>query len=124
MGGLKEGAFKVFVEIFRKLSKLGLRKSRTFDKLFWFVFMNLSPGNMMPIRTEGLSMYADTRDLFVSALLIRDSIYEEFETSLFKSLVRPGMVVLDIGAQIGYYTIQASKLCGPDGRVYAFEPNR
>ena len=32
------------------------------------------------------------------------------------------MNVIDIGANIGYYTILASKLIGPDKQIYSFEP--
>ena len=36
--------------------------------------------------------------------------------------VKRGMIVLDVGANIGEVTIHMSKLTGPEGRVYAFEP--
>lgn len=39
-----------------------------------------------------------------------------------KKLIHPGMVVLDIGAHIGYYTRLFSKLVKRDGLVLAFEP--
>ncbi|MBE0429206.1 MAG: FkbM family methyltransferase [Thermoleophilia bacterium] len=39
-----------------------------------------------------------------------------------RETVRPGMTVLDIGANIGYYTMLFSSLVGKDGRVHAFEP--
>jgi len=37
-------------------------------------------------------------------------------------LVKPGQVVYDVGANIGFFTILCSRLVGPDGHVYAFEP--
>lgn len=37
-------------------------------------------------------------------------------------IIKPGMQILDIGANIGYYTIFFSRLVGKQGRVYAFEP--
>lgn len=37
-------------------------------------------------------------------------------------LVKPGCVALDIGANIGFYSVLLSRLCGPTGRVWAFEP--
>lgn len=49
--------------------------------------------------------------------------YEPEQTALFKSLITPGSVVLDIGAHVGYYTLLASTLTGPQGHVLAFEPN-
>ncbi len=42
---------------------------------------------------------------------------------LIKTHVKPGMKVLDIGANIGFYTIILSKLVGREGAVYAFEPD-
>ena len=40
----------------------------------------------------------------------------------FSKFVRPGMIVADIGAHIGFFTLLFSKLVGPTGRVFAFEP--
>jgi FkbM family methyltransferase len=48
--------------------------------------------------------------------------YEPFETSLLTAEIRPGMTIVDLGANIGYYTLLFSKLTGESGRVYAFEP--
>jgi FkbM family methyltransferase len=36
---------------------------------------------------------------------------------------RPGSVVYDLGAHVGFLTLLASRLVGPAGRVFAFEPN-
>ncbi len=49
---------------------------------------------------------------------------EREEIDFLKRVVKPGMVVLDIGANIGFYTRIFSKLVGKEGRVYAFEPER
>ncbi len=48
--------------------------------------------------------------------------YEPEQTALFGSLIRPGDVVVDVGAHVGYYTLLAATLVGPRGHVYAFEP--
>jgi FkbM family methyltransferase len=37
--------------------------------------------------------------------------------------IRPGMTVVDVGANIGYYTLLFADLAGPAGRVIAFEPD-
>jgi FkbM family methyltransferase len=40
-----------------------------------------------------------------------------------RQIVRPGMVAVDIGAHLGYYTRLLSALVGPHGKVLAFEPH-
>jgi FkbM family methyltransferase len=43
-------------------------------------------------------------------------------TRLFRSCVKPGMVVIDVGANVGAYTLIAASLVGMKGKVYSFEP--
>lgn len=59
----------------------------------------------------------------VSAGYIYSGRYEREETKLIGKLVKPGMTVMDIGANIGYFTLLMATLVGPKGRVHAFEPN-
>lgn len=47
---------------------------------------------------------------------------EPEQTSAFTRTIRTGMVFFDIGANVGYYTILGSRLVGPQGKVFAFEP--
>ena len=47
--------------------------------------------------------------------------YEKETMKQFVDLVKTGMTVVDVGANIGYYTLMASRLTGDRGRVYAFE---
>ena len=55
-------------------------------------------------------------------LRILNGTYEREQTLLFEQLLRPGGVVLDVGANVGYYTLLASVLVGDGGVVHAFEP--
>jgi FkbM family methyltransferase len=41
---------------------------------------------------------------------------------LFRGLVKPGMVVVDIGAHVGIYTLYALRQLGGDGKIFSFEP--
>jgi FkbM family methyltransferase len=49
--------------------------------------------------------------------------FERTEIALFIAYLKPGMNVVDIGANIGLYSIVADKIIGPTGRVWAFEPS-
>jgi len=48
--------------------------------------------------------------------------YEALHTRLIQSIIRPGDVCLDIGANFGYYSALFSKLVGATGKVHGFEP--
>jgi FkbM family methyltransferase len=67
-------------------------------------------------------MYVDSRDIGVAPFLLEWGFYEKYETELFKRLVKKGMIVVDVGANIGYYTLLAAHLVGNEGKVFAFEP--
>ena len=47
---------------------------------------------------------------------------ERDQTQTFQETVKPGDIVFDIGANVGFYTLLGSRLVGNSGRVIAFEP--
>lgn len=50
--------------------------------------------------------------------------YEPEVASLIRHLVKPGQIVIDIGANLGYFTVMMSKLVGNNGQVYSVEALR
>lgn len=48
---------------------------------------------------------------------------EDYATELFTAAAVPGATVVDVGAHLGWFTLQAARRVGPTGRVVAFEPN-
>jgi FkbM family methyltransferase len=54
---------------------------------------------------------------------LRSGSYEPHLTAVFERFCKPGMTVVDVGANLGYFTLLASRLVGPAGRVIAVEPN-
>lgn len=48
--------------------------------------------------------------------------YEKDHADALEKLIRPGMTVYDVGANVGFYTLALSRLVGDSGRVYSFEP--
>lgn len=68
-------------------------------------------------------MIVDTTDVGLSSHLLLDGYWEMWLTELLATLVRPGMTVIDIGANLGYFSLLMADLVGPAGHVHAFEPN-
>ena len=49
--------------------------------------------------------------------------YEKQTTTLFERILKSGMVVIDVGAHVGYFSLLAARHVGPKGKVFAFEPD-
>jgi FkbM family methyltransferase len=94
----------------------------TYDLMFR-VFMRLQ-GYLRPVRDGttffGAKMKCNVRD-FIQRRIYFFQIYEPNLTYLFINALRPGDVVVDVGANIGYFSMLASKLVGPSGKVIAVE---
>ena len=48
--------------------------------------------------------------------------YVKAEFAVMRSLLRSGDIFFDVGSSIGLYSVFASRIVGPSGKVYAFEP--
>jgi FkbM family methyltransferase len=59
---------------------------------------------------------------YPDAILAALGTDEQFESKLWTDRIHEGDVVIDVGANVGYYTILAAKRVGRHGRVVAFEP--
>lgn len=73
-------------------------------------------------RTRYGDMFWLAEDRYIDSCLIRDSVFEEASTNIVKRLVRKDWTALDVGANIGYYSVLLSRAVGNSGRVIAFEP--
>ena len=67
-------------------------------------------------------MRAASLDRLVALGLHRLGWMGRAEAILLRRLVRPGMHVVDVGANIGLYSLLLARLVGPGGSVQAFEP--
>jgi FkbM family methyltransferase len=56
--------------------------------------------------------------------LLREGKREPFATKILEEETKEGEVILEAGANIGYYTILQSKKIGPRGKIYAVEPEK
>jgi FkbM family methyltransferase len=71
---------------------------------------------------SGVELFCDSADAAVTPGL-RSGEYEPHLTAVFERYCTPGMTVVDVGANLGYYSLLASKSVGPSGKVIAMEPN-
>jgi FkbM family methyltransferase len=69
--------------------------------------------------TNHCKMYVDTRDLLIAPWLLMHGEWEPEETELVKKLIKPGDVFVDVGANLGYYTLLAIRVGA--SQAYAFE---
>jgi len=69
----------------------------------------------------GAKMLVDTRDAMVAPWLVLDGLWESHVTAWLQETLRPGQVFVDVGANIGYFTLLGASLVGPGGRVVAVE---
>jgi FkbM family methyltransferase len=100
------------------LSRTGLLNSEKVDRLY----QTLRPRQITLTRVNGHRMYVDPSDFVIGKSILLYSGYEREEKVLFERLVAPGMVIAEVGANIGDYTLVAAQRTGPSGYVYAFEP--
>jgi len=61
---------------------------------------------------------------YIDNQIIQRGVFEPKSTALVNQFVKEGDIVIDVGANIGYYTIICSELVGFNGHVYAFEPTQ
>lgn len=69
----------------------------------------------------GIMLLVDTRDAVVAPTLLLHGLWETTVTDWLHATVRPGQVVVDVGANVGYYTLLASRLVGAEGHVVGVE---
>jgi FkbM family methyltransferase len=95
--------------------------AKGFFKLQRFYRRFLPPGFLVRTRLDGdLLFEVDLRDDLGLYLWNYPDFYEKEEIEAFCSFIKPGTVVLDVGANFGLYTVLAAKR---GARVFAIEPD-
>jgi FkbM family methyltransferase len=61
-------------------------------------------------------------DAITTYVLLEQETWFEKEMIFLRHWLRPGMTVIDIGANLGIYSVPMARLVGPTGQVYAYEP--
>ena len=75
------------------------------------------------VETRYGRMWALRGDRYITGCLEAYGEYCEAEADVFRQLVKPGMTVVEAGANIGTHTLMLARACAP-GRLLAFEPQQ
>lgn len=106
--------------MYKLLKGKGIARGLPMTKTWYNVlFAGLLEG-IVETRVNDHKMLVDLSD-FLGRSVFMYEVYEVGTTMVFKDILKPGMRVVDVGANIGYFTLLSAIRVGPAGKVYAFE---
>jgi len=90
----------------------------------WNVTRPIYRGVLSAVARGGLERNINGQDLIRVSwrLYTLGETYEPVMWTQLMGSLRPGSVFVDVGACLGLYAVAAARRCGPQGRVFAFEP--
>jgi FkbM family methyltransferase len=87
------------------------------------ISVRFGPGDLTKVEVEGFQMLLTDSDYAVSRSIIEGKTYEPHMVSFIREHLRPGMTAVDIGANVGFFSMLFASIVGSNGRVLSFEPN-
>jgi FkbM family methyltransferase len=108
------------------LTRMGLtgklKKVPGLQPLAFFLYRACKPSRGVVAEVAGHRMHLIPGDWALTRNLLARGCWEPEVTLVLTKLLKEGMVVVDIGANVGYYTLLAARAVGSKGLVHAFEP--
>lgn len=89
------------------------------------LFKRLLPDNsvLKQVTVDGIRYLVwANEDIGKKLILLRS--FEKNETEAFRRMVKNGDICVDVGGNVGYYSLNLARFSGPTGKVYVFEPIR
>ena len=81
------------------------------------------PSTEIVTTCEGFRMHVDPGDYAVGHTIARTGSYEPEVSAALREVLGPGGTFVDVGANLGWFSLLGASLVGPLGRVIAVEPN-
>lgn len=108
-------------------TRLGInKKTPGASAIYGFLFRNSWPYGDV-IEVQGSKMFVNPNEKTIGLRetfkgYAENRIHEKTTTDLFAKTIKEGDTVVDLGANIGYFTLLAARCAGKNGKVYSFEP--
>lgn len=115
-----EKAFKFAV---KPLVGSGIGRIKILADIYQKIATNIIPdGEIIDVQGFKIKVITGGYITDIATELLFKGVHEPVSTQIFKDLIQTGDKVVDVGANIGYFSLLASRLVGEDGYVYCFEP--
>lgn len=112
-----------FYNYFRKIfGKTFLKDLPGMDIFTVYMYRFWGPSGTICEKVKDVYIYVNSNDLAIGKNIIENGIYEPYETELILNAVKEGDTFVDVGANIGYYSLLVASRIGQNGKVYSFEP--
>lgn len=82
------------------------------------------PYQLSPVTVGDHILYVQRFDRFLALLLRKAALLSSLEVYFLQRLCSTGMTFIEIGANIGFHTVELAKLVGSKGRLIVYEPDR
>jgi len=120
---LKQFAYLVYAIGRRTARAIGLAKPirKYLGPVAGRLVFKVSNDPKKPFSVGGHQMVLAQEGRYPPLAMVQDR-YEEGTTRLLNKILTPDMTIIDVGAHVGYYSLQAARQVGSAGRVISFEP--
>src|SRR5436190_10823798 len=85
--------------------------------------VQLDPDRVIEAQTVLGPLWVEKGAEILTRSLVEGGMWDPTISGLMTNVLRPGMTFVDAGANIGYFSVLGSQLVGPEGRVFAVEPD-
>ena len=114
--------FKIFSFLIKPLVNTGIGNIPVIAYIYRFLIPYLIKNKSIDCGSFQMQVIAGKKISDVTTMFMLKGKYEPTTTNIFKTLLFPGDVVVDVGANVGYFSMLARSMVGVNGKVFAFEP--